>query len=196
MTISKSQTPLHKGIPVNIGRLDGFVFGGPYRSYIPGTRRLIGIKMAAEINHDHDFAVDTEDFSVPPVQGMQNGLVAAINAFHDGKDVYVGCMGGIGRTGLFMGCMAKVMADYATHTKTDKPVPADPVAYVRAHYMGHAIETLEQQVYVRGFNTAPVIKYIDDLLSPTVVSVEVPVPAPMPTPLQYAMYMLFGVKPK
>ena len=105
-------------------------------------------------------------------------------------------MGGIGRTGLFMGCMAKVMVDYANYTKARKPLPSDPVDYVRSHYMCHAIETLEQQAYVRGFDTAPVLLFIDELLKPMVVTVEVPVPAPMPSPFQYAMYMLFGVKPK
>lgn len=159
---------LSRGILVSVGPLKGHIFGGPFRKYEPGTRRLIGIKMAVEIDHPHDFAVDTEDFSVPEVSDMQDGLIAALASLAEGSDVYVGCMGGIGRTGLFMGCMVKFMQDYAA--KTGGPIPCiDPVANVRSQYNPHAIETREQQDYVRTFDTAPVISYFETLTAPVVV---------------------------
>lgn len=165
---------LSKGIPVRFGNVVGFVYGGPFRKYVPGTRRLVGVKMAAEINHPHEISIPTEDFSVPDVKDMQIGMQQAITALISGNDIYAGCMGGIGRTGLFMGCMAKLVRDYNRHSK-GVPVPSDPVVYVRTHYMGHAIETEEQQDYVRTFDTAPLITYLDFMLAPTEVPVEVPV---------------------
>ena len=156
---------LNKGIPVLIGPIEGTIFGGPFKKFIPGTRRLIGIKMAEEIDHPHDFAVDTEDFSVPAMDDMQQGLIAAIDAFADGKDVYVGCMGGIGRTGLFMGCMAQVMEDLSEHEIDRLRNVGDPVLWVREHYIPHAIETQQQQDYVRSFDTKPVIDHILSLIT-------------------------------
>lgn len=143
---------LNLGMPFEFCNLKGMIFGGPFREYVQGTRRLIGIKMAEEIDHPHEVSVPTMDYSVPDVGDMQAGMIAALQAFHDGSDVYAGCMGGIGRTGLFMGCMAKLMIDLEA-----LPEGSDPVAYVRKHYKSHAIETREQQDYVRTFDTSPVI---------------------------------------
>lgn len=163
---------LLKGIPVRFGDLVGFVYGGPFRKYQQGTRRLVGVKMAAEIDHPHEINIPTEDFCVPDVQAMQGGMAQAIIALHCGNDIYAGCMGGIGRTGLFMGCMAKLMNDYAKND-SQKSVPCDPVKYVRSNYMGHAIETQEQQDYVRTFDTRPLIALLDGLLEPEVIEVPV-----------------------
>lgn len=59
----------------------------------------------------------------------------------DGERVEVGCYGGIGRTGTVLACMA-VLAG----------VPGDAaVAWVRAHYHPYAVETDEQEGWVRWF---------------------------------------------
>ncbi len=155
---------LKEGIPVKFGQYEGMIYGGPYRHYKPGTRRLIGIKMAREIDHPHDVSVPTDDFSVPDVEDMQRGLIAAVQSIARGYDVYVGCMGGIGRTGLFMGCMKKCLNDYEGTIE-------DPVGYVRKHYRSHAIETREQKAYVRTFDSAPVVKAMQDLTQEKVITV-------------------------
>lgn len=161
---------LTESMPVKFGRLEGVIYGGPFRHYVPGTRRLVAVKMAQEIDHPHDIAVDTEDFSVPEVKVMQQGLMAALKAFDEGKDVYAGCMGGTGRTGTFMGCMAKAMMDY-DQEHSDRSIK-DPVAYVRAHYRKHAIETQEQMNYVRTFDTAPVLEFLQQLQEARTVYVD------------------------
>lgn len=153
---------LVKGIPVSFGTIEGMVFGGPFRNYKPGTRRLVGIKMAQEIDHPHDFKVDTEDYSVPSQADMQAGIMFALENLSVGRDIYAGCMGGIGRTGLFMACMAKVMIEYSPMAGMDYPVPPNPVAYVRAHYLSHAVETNGQQAFVAAFDTAPALKWLED----------------------------------
>ncbi len=149
---------LNKSVPVKFGKFEGKIFGGPFRHYKPGTRRLIGVKMAAEINHPHDVSIPTEDFSVPSVGDMQAGLIKAVQAIALGSDVYAGCMGGIGRTGLFMGCLKKCLNDFSGERE-------DPVKFVRQHYKGHAIETQEQQDYVRTFDSAPVVAALVGLTS-------------------------------
>lgn len=151
---------LIKGIPVNFGTISGTVFGGPFRKFVPGTRRLVGIKMAKEISHPHDFKVDTEDFSVPTQEDMQLGIKFALEQLVKGNDIYAGCMGGIGRTGLFMACMASVMIDYSKCAGDPPPVPGASVAYVRAHYLGHAVETEEQQKFVADFDTEPSVDWL------------------------------------
>ncbi len=181
-------TPLTKGIPVTLGNIHGIVFGGPFRKYVPGTRRLVGVKMAAEICHPCEIVVDTEDFSVPLVQDMQNGIIKSINAMSAGYDVYVGCMGGIGRTGLFMGCMAKVMIDCGRKGIVTEEKIGDPVLWVREHYLSHAIETKEQQSYVVNFDTSVVIAHVESLLKGPEPEVRVE----MPTLWQYAMWWLSG----
>lgn len=166
-------TPLTLGIPVNFGDCRGTIYGGPFRQYVPETRRLVGIKMAQEIDHPHDFKVDTEDFCVPTVYAMHQGIAFALKALFKGQDVYVGCMGGIGRTGLFMGCMAKVMRDY--QQTLDKVIREnhDPVRYVRLHFKPHAIETEEQMRFVAEFDTTLHVEWVKSQFMPKVVEKEV-----------------------
>lgn len=145
---------LTKGFMVTVGPHRAMIYGGPYRQYIPGQRRLVGVKMAKEIEADHDIDIPTKDFSVPNVGALQQGLSDAIRHIALGNDVYVGCMGGIGRTGLFMGCLLKALHDAAPE---EFEAPFDPVMMTRELYSSHAIETAEQMDYVREFPTEPVV---------------------------------------
>jgi len=115
------------------------VCGGPYKDKPAG---FFGVKMAAEIDLPCDVDVPTKDYSTPTVQIMQHGLLAAYRALIADKPVYVGCMGGIGRTGLFLACLAKISGI------------ADPVRFVRAHYLAHAVETDMQQLYVHDLDVS------------------------------------------
>jgi hypothetical protein len=151
---------LQQSIPVQIGRVTARVYGGPIKDYVLGTRRLWAIKMAEEIEHPCDFVVNTRDFSVPDPYDLDWGLIYAVKAIFQGKDVYAGCLGGTGRTGLFMGCLVKCLNDYASLTGGDVTVPIDPVAYVRHHYRLHAIETKEQEAFVRGYDSTEVVHYL------------------------------------
>lgn len=150
---------LTKGIPINLPHVKGMVFGGPFRQYVPGTRRLFGVKMAVEIDAPADVYIDTEDFSVPTVSDMQAGIIKTLELMSQGQDAYSGCMGGIGRTGLFMACMAKSVA--AIQDNLGKPADCthpgmDPVSFVRKHYIPHAVETQGQKAYVMMFDTGPI----------------------------------------
>ncbi|WP_042375097.1 protein-tyrosine phosphatase family protein [Streptacidiphilus neutrinimicus] len=58
-----------------------------------------------------------------------------------GERVEVACAGGRGRTGTALACIAVL----------DGVPPGEAVAYVRAHYSRHAVETLWQRRYVARF---------------------------------------------
>lgn len=120
------------------------VFGGPYMQRPHGT---VGVKMAVEIRAVCDIDVPTEDYSIPSDAVALAGLERAVEDILRGLPVYVGCMGGIGRTGLMLALLAKAWG------------VQDPVGYVREHYYPHAVETKEQQWFIRSFEIPPRLKW-------------------------------------
>lgn len=124
-------------LPVTLGKSVRYVFGGPYRNR---PHNFFGVKMAVEIKADCDVNIPTHDFSVPPIQHMRDGLVSVLVPLVMNEPIYVGCMGGIGRTGLFLAVLAKALGVNR------------PVNYVREHYLPHAVETEEQRTYVSMFD--------------------------------------------
>lgn len=126
-------------LPSGFGR-EYRVFGGPYINRPQGT---VGLKMAAEIRALCDIDVPTEDFQTPRDDVALAGLEQAVDDILHGLPVYVGCMGGIGRTGLMLALIAKAWGI------------KDPVGYVREHYYPHAVETKDQQAYIRDFIIPP-----------------------------------------
>lgn len=141
----------------------GHCYGGRFMEYSPKERRLAGVKMAAEINHQHEVSIPTEDFSIPSDKDMNIGMIKALEMVAMGNDLYAGCMGGIGRTGLFMGILCKTLIDYHQGTYMGY---TDPVTMVRAIYKAHAIETKQQQDYVRGFDTTMIREAVEAMVSP------------------------------
>lgn len=116
------------------------VFGGPYYDK-PAT--MLGVKMAVEIQEACEVDIPTRDFKVPPVPVLLTGLEKALQLIASRQPLYVGCMGGKGRTGLFLAALAKLWGE------------KDPVVYVRKHYYSHAVETPEQERYIRTLEFPP-----------------------------------------
>lgn len=116
------------------------VAGGPYRQRPEG---YAGVKMAKEISAECAVDIPTHDFQVPDKKLLYMGLLKAVNLMLAGEPLYVGCMGGVGRTGLFMAILAKAFG------------VKNPVKFVRAHYMPHAVETPQQQEFVKKFIVQP-----------------------------------------
>jgi protein-tyrosine phosphatase len=86
--------------------------------------------------------IDWPDFGLPedPEAAAQD-IVAAFDRARRGELVEVGCLGGRGRTGTVLACMA-VLAG----------VPGDEaVAWIRQAYRPEAVETPEQEEWVRWF---------------------------------------------
>jgi len=72
------------------------------------------------------------------VEGRPRQKRHAVSA---GERVEVGCAGGLGRTGTVLACMASLGG----------VPPGEAVAWVRANYRPAAVETAEQEAFVRRF---------------------------------------------
>ena len=122
------------------------VCGGPYRQIPKG---YVGVKMAAEISFQRrgvEISIPTVDFNVPDEEELADGLTSAVQHLIKGKKMYVGCMGGKGRTGLFLSVLARAFGI------------ENPVEYVRANYYPHAVETKDQYQYVMEFEIPRKVK--------------------------------------
>ena len=92
--------------------------------------------------HDH---VEWPDFGAPP---DATGLLLALRSLRErarvGERVEIGCLGGHGRTGTALACLAVLTG-----------VPADDaIAWVRSEYCADAVETPEQEAFVSDVSTA------------------------------------------
>ena len=86
--------------------------------------------------------VDWPDFRTPRDPDAAAEAIRRVHAMaHAGERVEITCGGGNGRTGTVIACLAVLSG-----------VPADEaVAWTRAHYRRHAVETPGQRRWVRWF---------------------------------------------
>lgn len=119
--------------------------------YMDRPDEFPGVKLAQEIGAPCAIDLPIPDFSVPDRSQAERAAFAAIVLMWQGATPYVGCMGGKGRTGVLLGIIAKVAL------RTSRPFMRisypDPVEWVREHYRPEAIETREQEEFVREFPT-------------------------------------------
>jgi rhodanese/phosphatase family protein len=89
--------------------------------------------------HDH---LDWPDFGVPAdASTMGDAMRSVLDRARAGRRVEVGCLGGHGRTGTALACLAVLSG-----------VPSkQAVAWVRANYCPAAVERQEQEAFVAGF---------------------------------------------
>lgn len=91
-------------------------------------------------DHDH---LDWPDFGVPDDVGCVLVALKAVQAHaRAGQHVELGCVGGHGRTGTALACLA-VLGGQS---------PQEAVPWVRANYCSQAIETPEQADFVCSLN--------------------------------------------
>jgi hypothetical protein len=84
------------------------------------------------------------DFGLPAEPEVAAQQIAdAFRRAHGGELVEVGCLGGSGRTGTVLACMA-ILAGVA---------PGEAVAWVRDAYRPQAVETAEQEAWVEWFGS-------------------------------------------
>jgi len=91
-------------------------------------------------DHGH---LDWPDFGVPAsTEALSRALGMVLARARAGQVIEIGCLGGHGRTGTALACLA-VLAGH----------PAlDAVAWVRSAYCPQAVETPEQEAFVAGSN--------------------------------------------
>ncbi|MGI9594561.1 MAG: protein-tyrosine phosphatase family protein [Acidimicrobiales bacterium] len=89
--------------------------------------------------HSH---IEWPDFGLPADQdALVNSLAALLARARRGENVEVGCLGGHGRTGTAIACLAALTG-----------VAQDPVEWVRAGYCAQAVETDDQAELARRFS--------------------------------------------
>jgi len=89
--------------------------------------------------HDH---LDWPDFGVPDDAAQVAAALRYLLKRARGLDrVEVGCLGGHGRTGTALACLA-IMSGHP---------PDDAIAWVRANYCADAVETAQQEAFVVDF---------------------------------------------
>ena len=86
-----------------------------------------------------------EDFSIPDPGAFQAPIHDALKAAQSGKTVVIHCQAGLGRTGMFAACLAKVVLGLSGE---------DAVAWVRQH-VPDAVQTAQQFRYVENFIYRP-----------------------------------------
>jgi len=141
-----------RSMPLEVDGFEYVVFGGPYRNK-PGY--MLGVKMAAEINLPCNVDCPTEDFQIPDLATFRDALRSTLMLVLADQEVYVGCMGGIGRTGLMLSGLAKIALTYQFGAND-----CNPVHYVREHFNPHAVETKPQQKMI---DELDVTAYVDML---------------------------------
>lgn len=134
--------PLRK-VPITGKQQYFVVVGGPFMEC---PKEFVGVKMAAEVNKRCVVDIPTQDFKTPDKKQLYRGLHTALNRMLAGEPLYVGCMAGKGRTGLFLAVLCKTFG-------IEKPVE-----YVRANYYPRAVETNEQYQYVMKFKITKALK--------------------------------------
>jgi hypothetical protein len=107
---------------------------GPYaRRVPPGYGLYFDPRWQPPWPHDH---LDWPEGGVPPdVASLVSALTSLLDRSRAGERVELGCLGGHGRMGTALACVA-VLGGYP---------PEEAVAWVRANYCPSAVETVEQE---------------------------------------------------
>lgn len=93
----------------------------------------------------HDL-LDWPDFGVPDdTAALTKALTTALDRARAGQRVELGCLGGHGRTGTALACLA-VLTGLGS---------SEAVAWVRARYCPAAVETPEQEAFAAAFAGPP-----------------------------------------
>ena len=82
------------------------------------------------------------DFSVPDAGALQKPIQDTLQAARAGKTLVIHCHAGLGRTGIFASCLAKVVFEMSGE---------EAVAWVR-QYIPHAVENKIQYQFVKNFD--------------------------------------------
>lgn len=118
-----------------------FLAGDPYdRDTPPSFGLYLDERWSPPWAHAH---VDWPDFGVPAdADALRNALTDLVARARAADSVEVGCLGGHGRTGTALACIAVMTGTPGT----------EAVAWVRANYCSQAVETPEQETFARTFS--------------------------------------------
>ena len=116
-----------------------FLVDDPYdREHPPTFGLYLDERWAPPWDHTH---LEWVDFGVPDAADLRRALEDVLDRSRRGERVEVGCLGGHGRTGTALACLAVL---------TGTP-PGEAVGWVRSQYCEKAVETDEQRAFVTAF---------------------------------------------
>lgn len=116
-----------------------FLGGEPYlRDAQPALGLYLDPRWDPPWPHEH---LAWPDFGVPDADTLHAALRKVLARALRGDAVEIGCLGGHGRTGTALACLAVMTGTPQEHA----------VDWVRAHYCADAVETSEQQSFVEMF---------------------------------------------
>ena len=116
-----------------------FLGGDPYsRETSPAFGLYLDARWDPPWPHEH---VAWPDFGVPDPDELSASLERLLVRIRSGDLVEIGCLGGHGRTGTALACLAVL---------TGTP-PDGAVQWVRANYCPDAVETAEQRAFVENY---------------------------------------------
>lgn len=132
----------HPPLPINVEGQTYFVRGGSCRNEPPeGTDIFVGFDAGMYLTPrrfpwtaGHEISFPIHDMGVPPDLKNFKLLIAWLsNAIMEGQKVYMGCIGGHGRTGLVLSALVHHMTGNL-----------DSTTWVRTHYCHKAVESNTQ----------------------------------------------------
>ncbi|MGX9964520.1 protein-tyrosine phosphatase family protein [Roseomonas sp. F4] len=128
-------------LPLTVAGRAVTITGGPFDA-IPDGAFGVCLEMMSEKAWLADVPLPTADFGLPEPEALRAAVGVVLRQLEAEPDrpVHIGCRAGVGRTGLFMACLARAAG-----------VAGDPLDYVRANYLPHAAETPAQQAFARNF---------------------------------------------
>jgi hypothetical protein len=140
-------------------------FGGSYslRDWELLARHggIFGVRLEEKISNPYAVSFPWPDFGVPAVEDFEHAMYQVMIQARFHRNLYVGCMGGIGRTGTFLACLHKTAVQM--HSGASVGNSMDHVAHIRSCYLGHAIETKPQEEFITAWNPTRVLSAIQPL---------------------------------
>ncbi len=121
-----------------------YIFAGPFSNAPMDGMKNINLQAEQpEGDAPIHYRLPIKDFSIPEIRPTVFALawiifqMVALERF-----VYIGCMGGVGRTGMILALLIKLITDVTA---------MNAIVHLRARYIEHAVETDEQIKFVSEF---------------------------------------------
>lgn len=132
-----ARTPKYRYVPIPLasGKI-GHIMAGPTREMPDGYQLVRCAKEIPVPGARIAFDVGTEDFSTFNETKLADNVPGILHALEAGERLYVGCMGGVGRTGTLLALLVAQNPFFTGQTA---------IAYIRQVYVSHAVETAEQE---------------------------------------------------